>query len=513
MHLTPAQALHRGVAAHNEGNLHDAEACYRAIIKSHKKKSVGNQALYVIAQCYINLGILLHGKGDLKETINCYRSALKIRPDFIEIYWLKGLARRDMGDLKRSLDCYQQAVRLEPNNADAHNNLGAAQQHKGDLEGSIQSYRKALKIDPACVEAYNNMGGALQGLGDTGAALESYKQALKIKPDYANGYINMGCILHDTGNLEAAIDCYKNAIKIMPGSTQAHNNMGNALKGLGNYEKALEHFDYISATVINPSDPQFWYNSKSLALECLYFLGRYAELEQRLNVLANSGEINLRIAAVSAFVTNQLGLADPYPFCKNPLDFFHVSNLNNHVADVSRFAEALMLEAANENAVWEPQHGVTRSGFQTSPTIFSAGKNCQVLEIILRKEIESYHSKFKSEDCDYMKLWPAKYDIRGWFVRLLKTGYQQAHNHPSGWLSGVVYLKTIDSSDTDEGSIELGLHGHDLPILDDSYARKIHHPKVGDIILFPSSLFHRTIPFSEDTERCVIAFDIYRYIK
>jgi hypothetical protein len=36
----------------------------------------------------------------------------------------------------------------------------------------------------------------------------------------------------------------------------------------------------------------------------------------------------------------------------------------------------------------------------------------------------------------------------------------------------------------------------------------IASPKVGDIVLFPSSLFHRTIPFNSNEERICIAFDL-----
>jgi hypothetical protein len=32
--------------------------------------------------------------------------------------------------------------------------------------------------------------------------------------------------------------------------------------------------------------------------------------------------------------------------------------------------------------------------------------------------------------------------------------------------------------------------------------------QVGDIVLFPSSLYHRTIPFNSDEERVCIAFDL-----
>ena len=98
--------------------------------------------------------------------------------------------------------------------------------------------------------------------------------------------------------------------------------------------------------------------------------------------------------------------------------------------------------------------------------------------------------------------------MKGWFNRLLKNGYQDAHIHAAGWLSGVVYLQTLDIEENSEGAIEFGLHGYELPISDENYPRLLHNPKEGDIVLFPSSLFHRTIPFKKDTERCVIAFDL-----
>ena len=73
----------------------------------------------------------------------------------------------------------------------------------------------------------------------------------------------------------------------------------------------------------------------------------------------------------------------------------------------------------------------------------------------------------------------------------------------------MVYLKTIASTNNNEGAIELSIHGYDLPIIRKNYPRKIHQPQKGDIILFPSSLFHRTIPIETEAERCVVAFDLY----
>ena len=91
-------------------------------------------------------------------------------------------------------------------------------------------------------------------------------------------------------------------------------------------------------------------------------------------------------------------------------------------------------------------------------------------------------------------------------VILKKQGYQNAHIHTSGWLSGVIYLKVVPSLGNDEGAIEFSLNLPNFPNINSP--KLIHHPEAGDIVFFPSSLYHRTIPFSTDTDRIVIAFDL-----
>ncbi|HIN75521.1 MAG TPA: hypothetical protein EYM96_04975 [Rhodospirillales bacterium] len=80
--------------------------------------------------------------------------------------------------------------------------------------------------------------------------------------------------------------------------------------------------------------------------------------------------------------------------------------------------------------------------------------------------------------------------------------------HPDGWLSGVFYLHVPNSGDKEEGSIEFSLWGYGYPILKDNYPKKRYYPQNGEIILFPSSLFHRTIPFHANENRICISFDL-----
>jgi hypothetical protein len=73
-------------------------------------------------------------------------------------------------------------------------------------------------------------------------------------------------------------------------------------------------------------------------------------------------------------------------------------------------------------------------------------------------------------------------------------------------LSGVIYLKVVPSLENNEGAIEFGLNG--ATYTDDNSPKVIHQPEAGDIVLFPSSLHHSTIPFTTDTDRIVISFDL-----
>ena len=217
--------------------------------------------------------------------------------------------------------------------------------------------------------------------------------------------------------------------------------------------------------------------------------------------------MNLRVAAMSSFAAHQMKKKDPYPFCKKPLDFIAIDNLAEYDFYSNTLLDEIIKEADGYQLTWESR--TTRFGFQSQTVVFeNPSKTVSLLESIVQQAVAAYYDSFKSESNLFIKSWPRKHKLVGWYNRLVKNGHNVTHIHPSSWLSGVIYLKTTGHSNNDEGAIEFGLHGHDLPITDEGYPRKLHRPKRGDIVLFPSSLFHRTIPFTTDSERCVISFDL-----
>ncbi len=213
------------------------------------------------------------------------------------------------------------------------------------------------------------------------------------------------------------------------------------------------------------------------------------------------------MAAFSSFISEQEKKDTANNFCKKPLSFLYFSNLKSHVKDYDQFIKGIIKELDDVPTIWEPR--TTHNGSQ-SPiklNLFSKySKNISQLKSIILNEIDSYYLNFKKEACSFIQQWPSIKNVFGWYNILNKQGYQEAHIHPAGWLSGVIYLKVVPPLNKDEGAIELSLNGTNFSNLNSP--QLTFQPKLGDIILFPSSLYHRTIPFSTDTDRIVIAFDL-----
>ena len=452
--LTIQQAIDLAAQHHKEGRLSQAETAYQRILESDPNQPI---ALHL-------LGVVAHQTGKNDVAVDLITRAIAIDPDLAEAHSNLGTALRDLGKLEEAVTSYHKALALKPDYADAHNNLGNALKDLGKPEEAVASYHKALNLKPDLAEAHNNLGNALRDLGKPEEAISSYQKALNLKPDYVN----------------------------------AHNNLGLALRELGRLEDALQIFESIDT-------PECYAH----VLECLFALGEYDKFYEKQTASARNNEINTRVAAINAFASHQLNRSDPHPFCPTPLKFVRVCEPLDGVDDADGFLRDLMDDLQSREAIWEPPGKTTRHGFQTMSNLFKKPYGRLVeLDRIIKDTIENYRFEFSSENCDFIRLFPKTLTLSGWFIRLIKGGHQTEHIHSGAWLSGIFYLQMPKCTDQEEGSIELGLWGYDYPILNKSYPKNRFYPKNGSIILFPSSLFHRTIPFHSDEERMSIAFDL-----
>ena len=521
--LTPSESKINTLVEHlQKGRLNKAQELANVIISDFPLFALGWK---------LHSSILWE-KGNLTDAALALREYIKLSPKDEEAINDLGVLLYENGQLQEAEQAYKESLHLNPKNENALSNLGIIQKGTGRLKDAELSYRKALTVSPRFANAHNNLGNVLRELERPEEAKESFLQAISCDAAYIDAHFNLGVLLHEYGDFDESEISLRNAIKLDDNHAEAHSSLGNTLKELGklaeaeaSYTKAIalrpghtdalqnrgllffEKKDYAAALEdFNKSNSEA---SSAYALAALYALGRTEDIYRRLKSRQKEDKYNLRVAAFSSFFSNVNKKETANEFCSNPLDLIYFSNISAHFDEHESFSEGVIQELRGIENTWEPNNKTTNKGFQSKAhvNIFeNEATQIKRLESIITSELDSFHSKFKNNSCTLIKEWPANYRLRGWYVILNQLGYQDLHIHPSGWLSGVIYLKVVPSLTRNEGSIEFGLDSSHYSHI--KSPKFIYEPKLGDIVLFPSSLYHKTIPFTTDAERIIVSFDL-----
>ena len=462
---------------------------------------------------------------------------LRDDPENPEVLHLHGLARIQAGRVAEGAQLLERAVAAAPGYAAAHGDLGAVLVLLGRPEAAVQRLRIALRLDPQNREIQLNLGNALQAQGELDSAEEYYRAVLRLDPRNVRANLSLGNLLSQVRRPGDAIEYLSVAAALAPGAGAVHQSLGKAQCGLGRTDEAIESFQRAIAieaglteaneslglifkgqnrleealTCFSAANTQY---ARAQALECLLRLNRYREFFAAIERHPAGEAVNLHAAALSAYASQQLGRSDPHPFCPDPLAHIRIVDRYTGAGAEAEFLLDLIRVAGQLNAVWEPRGVSTTGGYQTGGNLFeNASGPLGRLAHDLVEELNRYRSTMLANGdqagTTLCRRWPGTARLHGWYVRLLTGGHQRFHNHPSGWLSGCVYLQVPKSVPRDEGAIEFGLVGSDYPDLSGPPPpTRLHNPKPGQIVMFPSSLFHRTIAFQSAEERLCICFDL-----
>ena len=152
-----------------------------------------------------------------------------------------------------------------------------------------------------------------------------------------------------------------------------------------------------------------------------------------------------------------------------------------------------------------------RGGTQTQGHLFGAG-NVMVEKI--RARIEAALSAYIADlvpDGQHPFLARRRNDfhfVGAWSSLMREQGFHVNHLHPQGWISSCYYV-TVPDIATDQvhrqGWIKFGEPELNVPLQDP--IRRAIQPMPGRLVLFPSYMWHGTIPFRDDGLRTTIAFD------
>lgn len=485
----PQRMVHSLLQNYQAGRLREAERLAASMTEAFPQTPLGWKVL----------GAIKRQAGELQKAISLFEKSLSLAPRDAESMTNLGNVCRQLGKLVDAETSYRRALSIEPDVAEFHSNLGLVLQQLGKLYEAEKSHRRAIALKPSYYQGHYNLGVTLKELGRLAEAAESYTRAIELRPEDASPHFNLGNTLKVLGKADEAEACYTRAISLKPDHHKALSSRSYLLLEKGEYEAALKDAD---ACILSAKN-------KALPLIALFALGRTHETYKRLATHSKTDPMNISLAAFSAFISAVKGRATQYNFCPDPIRFIHVANLSSHVPNTGAYVKDIIEELNEVETSWEPLGKTTVRGFQSSHKVNlfkNPASKIALLRSIIVSEIETYLLKHSDDSCVFIKNFPTTRNLRGWTVTLKQQGHQKPHIHPNGWLSGVIYLKVVPSLGKNEGAIKFSLNG--THYRDDNCPSTTILPTLGDMVLFPSSLHHKTIPFTTNSERVIISFDL-----
>jgi FOG: TPR repeat len=478
-----------GMCQQVQGKLREAADSFRKMLALDPR----------IAEIHFNLGAINTQLNDVKAAISCYRKALQLKPDLTVAHFNLGVLLQQQGLLQDAGKHYQQAVAQQPGFYEAWVNWGAVLQLVGDLSGAERCYRKALNLN-ADARGHFNLGTVLYGQGLHPAAIEAFREALRLDPQFADAWNDLGETYRDQGDMEEAVRCYRQALKIDAAHARANYNLAESYCLGGQLQQAVPFFA--------ASD---FADAQERVLQCLYKTRQFDAFKQRFDQLIQQGQhSSILLGTLSTHYAINFHQDNPYKFCRNPMDFVQHTHIDE-LSDPSNPLLGELLHDIKSLQIAERKQGRLYYGIQSAGNLLQrAEPSFQKLAALIRAKVKAYQKYFAGSDDALIKLFPKELEFASsWYLRMKQGGYLTSHIHEEGWISGCVYLQLPDKgADGHEGSFEYGTDGDDYPRLHDEFPSRIVDQVVGDLVLFPSSLFHRTLPFQAEQERVCVAFDI-----
>lgn len=490
-----------------------------------------------------------------KQEPTAQRDALQractLRPDDPAAALDLGSLLLDLGEPHAAAPWLRIAMDAPQRDARAAFRYATAQARIGDDDAAIDGFEQATGRDPAWVEAWLNLAAMRMRAGDAERALDDARHASSLQPDNPHVHQTLATLLShrfDADSLAQAWTHAHVALAHVPEHAGVHLNASIVLRKLGRNDDARRHAE--TAARLAPHDPrviealgdQLLINRDARAAVVLHAAARARGLDdpalQRQHGIAllQAGDAHAAVDLLRAHLARAPG--DQRTIAHLGVALAHAGQLDaaidmlglhRHVhaielpvppgyVDMHAFNAQLARDiAAHPRQRWEPaglaaQHAHLSGELRDAPTPAIAA-----FETLLRDAIDGFIARCRRDaqaaphDVFLRNVPLGETVLHTWATQAAGTGFIGTHIHEDSWLSGAYYVAvpdTISANDPSHaGWIEFARPFATLPAWPEHALRHIL-PREGVLLLFPSYLFHRTLPHASSAARVSVSFDL-----
>ena len=446
------------------------------------------------------------------------------------------------GRPKAALETALLAVRYYPQSGVAYHNLAAALGDARQYEEAETATRKALEMGLTGPATWVILARALEGLGRVDEAIAAYREVLRQSPLSVDPNRELAQLLWmRTGDVELASDHLRRQLQMHPDDLNLIRILAKLTRISGDPAGALRILEEAIERVATP-DEHLFLDAAELATAqgqpraALAYARRANELAPNLDrMLVIMADACLGVGEAEEALGICKRLLDHNPDDQNALARQATAlrlmgdPAYNRLYDYDRYVRAYDIETpagwpdlasylADLTRTLVELHGFStapfdqslRGGSQTSQNLaMSVDPVIQAFFKAIDGPIRAHMEHLRSDPDGLGRRYLGDYELAGsWSVFLRPNGYHVDHIHHEGWLSSAFYvaLPTSPPENPHAGWIKFGEPGipTDPPLGPEHFVQ----PQAGRLVLFPSYMWHGTVPFASDERRITIAFDV-----
>lgn len=392
---------------------------------------------------------------------------------------------------------FETAVRLDPGNGEIVLGYAAARLASGDGAQGVADLDTLMANNPLWIDGHLRLAQLHCVMGQPELATASFERALKVHPREFGLWQGLIATLIQGERWADAADAIARARAAIGDGLYFDVNEAVARSELGEFDRA----DALFARTAHAEDP-------TLDVRRVRQYLRTGRMEPALALIdrVTAGPDAALMWPYAALAWRMTG--DPrWEWLEGDARLVSVIDLADKLPPLDRLAE--MLRGLHQ-ARGEYLDQSVRGGTQTDGPLFSRIEpEIQAVRKAVVEAVQAHIAQLPPPDPRHPTLGPRRdRPIRfsgSWSVRLRDAGHHSNHIHPLGWFSSALYVSLPPPGEGEAGWLKLGEPREDLG-LGLGPVRTVE-PKPGRLVLFPSTMWHGTIPFAAG-ERLTIAFDV-----
>lgn len=485
------------------------------------------------ADASYNAGLAALKAGTELAALPLLDAARAFHPRDARLWQVTGLLYRSLEDLAPAVGAFEKAALLAPNDAlIAHGHARAA------LEAGLPAvylFERAHRLAPLDSPIIQGLAAALAAQGDHQAALALIEEQVQRHPAWITGHAliaRMRCVV---GESDRFLESFERALEVAPTEAELWLELIMTLIHAERFDETLSTIARARAA----AGPHLAFDANEAV--CFDEMNNRAEADRLFEALAHVDDFNFLVRRIrhelragrpeeaaalaepaiahpnANMIAPYLSIAwrmldDPrWAWLEGDERLVGIYDLGEELGELSPFAERLR---ALHITTHQPLEQSVRGGTQTDGELFRRIEpEIRALRRVISGAVERHLAQLPPPDPKHPVLRhqrPSLVRFSGsWSVRLCSEGHHANHIHPEGWFSSAFYVILPESTGgpNHAGWLELGGPQKQLGI--DLAPTRIIEPKPGRLVLFPSTMWHGTIPFREG-ERLTVAFDVAR---